>query len=593
MLIKLPILINGRKIDHNFKIKIDDNIIELSSLENKKIVNIICFNECLYTKVIYLPMKFYINKNYIFNEFFFYNFVSNINENDFFYIFLNELNRKKNLKLKFYKYLNTRIIQNIFEIYDKKYEMKYNFETIDCFLNFTFYRVVYNLNKYLCIYYKEINDENVLNNCKKTKIILTQIKTIQILYDNKDDKVLNIINNDNFKDVINYLLIHKYDTLIDIVIMRTYKNKFYNNFFKYYLKDNIDYLIYLKLLNLNINNIDNNYKTYFNDILDISKENISFDLFKVIISKDTNYNKNILNNLFYICDKISIIIYKNKINNTFKKILYYTYKFIKKINTKELTISNKVKNIYFIYLDILKNINNLVYFKKYKKIYEKSIYINIFNIVFFYENVFELNKDILFNIQNIFNDNLLLYNICKNLNYLFINYQSDYYKYIFNVVEKNILFFDIIDLKIKDILNKPYILLNSIDDKLSIFKWLQITKKYLNLMYYQPIKLSHNDIINLTELLYFIMKVEEQKLSCINYKKLLYVSNKFKNLIIFNERINLKINDIFIDKNINLGHLVKNIKNNNNITLYDTNDNINKYKMKYLKYKGKYLLNNK
>ena len=121
-------------------------------------------------------------------------------------------------------------------------------------------------------------------------------------------------------------------------------------------------------------------------------------------------------------------------------------------------------------------------------------------------------------------------------------------------------------------------------------------KKYINLIYYQPIKITNNDIINLSELLYYIIKVKEQKLECINYKNLIVISNNFKHLIICNDRINLKINDIFTNKNINLGHLVKNIKNNNNnIILYDIkNDdkNINKYKMKYLKYKGKYLCNN-
>ena len=71
MLIKLPILINGKKIDHTFRIKLNNNIIELTSLENKNIVNVICFNNGIYGKVIYLPMIFFIDKNYIFNEFFF------------------------------------------------------------------------------------------------------------------------------------------------------------------------------------------------------------------------------------------------------------------------------------------------------------------------------------------------------------------------------------------------------------------------------------------------------------------------------------------------------------------------------------------
>ena len=83
MLLKLPILINGKKIDHNFKIKFENNIYELSSLDDRKIVNIICFNNGIYSKVIYLPMIFYIEKNYVFNEFF-YNSVTEQNKNDFY-----------------------------------------------------------------------------------------------------------------------------------------------------------------------------------------------------------------------------------------------------------------------------------------------------------------------------------------------------------------------------------------------------------------------------------------------------------------------------------------------------------------------------
>ena len=89
MLLKLPILINGKKINHNFKLDINNNKINLFSLDNKNIVNIICFNKGIYSKPIYLPMTFIINKNYVFNEFFFYTFVSDVNKNDFFYIILN------------------------------------------------------------------------------------------------------------------------------------------------------------------------------------------------------------------------------------------------------------------------------------------------------------------------------------------------------------------------------------------------------------------------------------------------------------------------------------------------------------------------
>lgn len=591
MLLKLPILINGRKIDHNFKIKIEDDIIEITSLDNKKNVNIVCFNNGIYSKVIHLPMKFIIKNNYIFNEYFFYNFISEINKEDFFNKLLDGINNKKNKKFKFYKHINLTFIENIYECYDKKYQLIYNFNDINEFFNYTFYRVIYNLNKYLYIFYSNIVEENIVNNNKKTKSILASINNIKINFNNKEGIVESLICKENIKDIINHLIILKYESLVEIIINKIYKTNFYFHFYKYYLKNNIDYLIYLKLLNIDIIHIDNKYKTYFNDVLDISKENISFELFKMIINKDINYNKNILNNLFIICDKSSLIINKNKLSNTFKKILYYSYKFIKKINIKELVLSNKIRFIYNIIYDSLKKMNEKSNFINNKKIYEKSINTILFKIIFCNENIFDLDITILNNIIKNFNNNLVIYNISKNINYFYINYQTDYYRYIFNEINKNIMF-DIQDSKIKEIIQKPYIILNNMNDKLSILKWLNIIKKYINIMFYQPIKMTCTDIINLSEILYYISKVSEQKLNNNYYRNLIFISSKFKNLLIYNDRINLKINDIFTNKNINLGYLVKNIKNNNIVVLYEENDYINKYKMKYLKYKGKYLLVN-
>ena len=594
MLIKLPILINGKKIDHTFRIKLNNNIIELTSLENKNIVNVICFNNGIYGKVIYLPMIFFIDKNYIFNEFFFYNLISNNHKEDFFTKIINCINEKENKKYKFYKNLNENIVKNIFDIYDKKYQPTYNFNNINEFFNFTFYRVVYNLNKYLYLFFNNVLEVDILNDCsKKTKTFFNLINQIKIFYDKKEACVFKFINKDNLKTIINNLFIFKYDTLIEITIKKIYKIEYYNNFYKYNLKNNIDYLIYLKLLKLNINNIDDNYKTYFNDVLNISKENISFDLFKVIVNKDKNYNKDILNNLFCKCDKISLLVTKNKLSTTFKKIIYYSFRFVKKINLKELTISIKIKYIYNIIYDILKNINNSSLFINNKKIYEKQINTNIIKLILIDSNILEINDNLIKNIINSFNKNLITLTICKNINYFFINYQQEYYKYIFNELERDILFFDTMDNKVKELIQKPYIIFNNMDDRLSILKWLHIVKKYIHLIYFQPIKINNNDIINLSEILYHINNIKEQKLNCIYYKNLLTISNKFKNLIIFNDRINLKINDIFPNKNINLGHLVKNIKNNNNsIILHEDYHNLNKYKMKYLKYKGKYLANN-
>ena len=41
-----------------------------------------------------------------------------------------------------------------------------------------------------------------------------------------------------------------------------------------------------------------------------------------------------------------------------------------------------------------------------------------------------------------------------------------------------------------------------------------------------PIKITNNDIINLSELLYYIIKVKEQKLDCIYYNNLIVIIYK-------------------------------------------------------------------
>lgn len=593
MLLKLPILINGKKIDHNFKIKINNNKLELSSLSNLKIVNIVCFNKGVYNKVIYLPMIFNINKNILYNEFFFYNYVSENNENDFFHKMIKIINSKVKIKYSFYKNLKINIIQEIDEYYSKKYQLVYNFDNIDEFFNYTFYRSVYYLNWYLYQLSNEYTQINIdLEKSKKSKIIISAIKNVKILYNDSEYILQEIITNENINDIINHLFVFKYNEIIEIIISKIYKNNFYNLFYKYYLENNIDYLIYLKLLKVNISEINNEYKTYFNDILDISKENISFDMFKIILNKDTNYNKSILNNLFSISEKYSLIINKDKLNPTFKKIIYYTFKFIKKIKLKELSMNSKIKPIYSFIFNILKNVNNCNLYIHDLKLYDKYLYFSLFKIIFFNEECIQISKETNMNILFNFNKNIVKYNICKNINYFYINYQLDYYKYLFNNINKNNLYFDIMDTKVKDILYKPHILFNNMKDEVSIMKWLIIIRKNINNMYYQPIKINNNDIINLCKLLHFASKIKEQKLSCNNYKNFIIVSNKFKHLIIYNNRINLKINDIFPSKNINMGHLVKNIKNTTEVSLYKEEEQLNKYKMKYLKYKGKYLSNN-
>jgi hypothetical protein len=73
------------------------------------------------------------------------------------------------------------------------------------------------------------------------------------------------------------------------------------------------------------------------------------------------------------------------------------------------------------------------------------------------------------------------------------------------------------------------------------------------------------------------------------------------NIILFNDRINIKFKDIFKQININLGFMTRDIVNEETISVTITEDlddynedselleKIHKLKRKYYKYKGKYL----
>ena len=80
---------------------------------------------------------------------------------------INHINSNQNKKLKYYKNINANIITNIFDIYDKKYQLQYNFKNLDEFFNYTFYRVVYNLNKHLFYFFNDVIENDIMNDSSK------------------------------------------------------------------------------------------------------------------------------------------------------------------------------------------------------------------------------------------------------------------------------------------------------------------------------------------------------------------------------------------------------------------------------------------
>ena len=86
---------------------------------------------------------------------------------------------------------------------------------------------------------------------------------------------------------------------------------------------------------------------------------------------------------------------------------------------------------------------------------------------------------------------------------------------------------------------------NYLEDYLSIMKWINISINYINQIFYQPIKINVEDIEDLSKILFYLKKINVQSLEDRYYNNLINISNKNTYLILFKNRINMKINNIF------------------------------------------------
>ena len=257
------------------------------------------------------------------------------------------------------------------------------------------------------------------------------IEYVKILYDKQksNEEIVNIIIN-NLNDEYNLILKEKNNS-------NTIEN---NNDIKFILKQNFfelnNKLLYLNknnenynitndyygnfLLNLNFiffHNLNNNKQLDINNLGGSQNFIPIFDIiFNYLYNNENNETQNnqIIENLFDILNKISISkdniinMYKNKIFETLSvyliklKSFYFTEKFIKtyvlmidniiKINNEKI-IKIIIKNLYtnINILNVLdKNLHNLYWEKIQEKILNLIDYINLTNIILFYDK-FEMN----------------------------------------------------------------------------------------------------------------------------------------------------------------------------------------------------------
>jgi hypothetical protein len=104
--------------------------------------------------------------------------------------------------------------------------------------------------------------------------------------------------------------------------------------------------------------------------------------------------------------------------------------------------------------------------------------------------------------------------------------------------------------------------MKTIDEYINWFNFLDF--KLVELFNTQ-ISLSSNDIIELAKLIYLLYNVKEQDVKNTSYKLFLNHCNSNSKLILYNQRINLKIKEMLNLKiSLNLGILAKHLNNFNN-----------------------------
>ncbi len=620
MIIYLPVQVYNKCTNLPFNVEFNNDtlIINTTNISNNisKVHNIILCNFSYGISIlpISFPITFLIVKNeLICDQFYIFKNLSHQNDFDFLNLIINEINKKYNKKLTLPKNLNLMNLINILKLHSN------NDTTPDEDNNKIYYRVCRYLN--FCL--ASISDENINNISNTSKItqIINLIKLIKINYYGNIltiDEHIEFIKNPNlikrkrnyFCDINNKtvkILIGDNINKTNINNIRPYPAKYYNlisikNLLNILILNHFNTLFDISCRVLykkkpNIINLMNNYILNITD--DISKK--SFDEFKIIIENDNQ--ELILNELS------SNIIYplnydKRTINDIFIKILYIC---IKNENLIQ-NLNNKTKSLIIYLVKLYKSIeSNDISILYNPKIYTENIIYQITKIMLLNDTYKLININTIF-IQK-FITNICLIQILSNLSWKIISKQLILFKYFicnkatckqlfFCDGKLNKLFTNNMDNRIKKIIIEPLVMFNYLKKEEDFYKWIYNFKEDMPKIFYNMINLNNSDYKTLAKILYYYSKIQNQSLNDEFYRKLLGVLKMNSYIILFNDRINIKLKDIFKNININLGFLARDIINEESISVTITEDidedneiydTINKLKRKYYKYKGKYL----
>lgn len=658
MIIKLPIEKNSKIIYDNFKVLQKDDIIILDTIDNCKYRKMICMNNNGYKSIdIYYPLTFLINKNIIYNELFFiFSLLYEKNQFNFIYLFESLI---KNRISNNYNFLNLDNINDIKLICEVLNCNNNEYRTLDELFNYLFLKLNYYYNLSLCVLY--LQSYNIkLTIAKKIISIVNKINCHKILFYGINDTIKNhmeFITNSNIKIKNNSeYFINNNNKLLKVNITENNNTYFVVNN-KKILKKKYKITKYPEKFNncININNliyylIDEFKYYHIYDIifkkntkfLNLSSYFINFDFNDITIDKTLNIEddemKKHINEYFYCYEDYNFDTFKNKINNKkydetiynilidsytfpfnynkntfteqFKKIIYYFYIYNKEIENMKGYHKYKIKYIHNTLLKLMEYMKNENYnITNYYKIYTDYIFLNIF-IILLETNFLELNQKYINIIKTNYFKNMKGIVILHLLSWSQFNKKLNLYSFILNLKNQNnkLLFFENkvnmnilstgFDNKIKKVIIDPLYLYNFLKKEKDFIKWTYILRNNITLFFDNYIKLNKGDIKKLGKILYILTKIDNQNIENNDYSDYIKILKKYDYLIIYNDRINLKIRNIIKNSKINLGFLAKHIVSENDSVMSLSNDSENyedmSKKLKYMtnryyKYKGKYL----
>jgi len=485
--------------------------------------------------------------------------------------------------------------------------------------------IYYKTNRYVnqCLYYID-----VLSSDKDIDKIIKQIQLIKInFYGNIKSIHEHILYIKNYKNdtkwskfitipnLIAHLILYKYTKLVEIAVNQLYQPLYSKLLLSLYT--NIDDLVILKQLKKHVKIIEPKYLQYTLEI----PNDISFNKFKEIINTQTEFNIDILNDLFV--NYIYPLNYNKKtLNVSFAKILFYSFKYYTDIlnecqsihdneedsRKNNLHINSKIKLTYIFILKIYKAIdtqNIAMYYNT--RVYTDTLVNVIIKILLFNDNynLFSSLTSKINKYQKIFIENTIIISILTNITWKTISKQILLLKYIIDAKQTNSMLFIVegkinkninnsMDYRLKKIIIEPLLMFSYLKKETDYYKWTITFKEIIGKIFYNPIILKTEDYVKLSKLIYLLSKVTVQNLENPEYNKLINFLNKNSRIILFNDRINIKIKDLFKNNNLNFGFLTKHINEYTQSTISITESDENKEQLdkltrKYYKYKGRYL----